>query len=1040
MNSRQRSIVTLVCAACLGSGGGPALCQDAVEVQVGATPVIVQPAAAAATPAPAVEGQPAPGTPPGSPVPAPGEPSAAKPAADASAPASAPGGVKRSAEPPEKPDPKELDVRLGEDGLVQFTFRNQSWPAILDWLSEISSQPLDWQELPGDFVNLSAPRKLTLEETTDLINRHLLSRGFTLLKLEGGLAVVKLEQLNPSLVPQVAPEQLAQLPPHSFVRTSFALSWLKAPAMAEELKPMLSATGKLHPLSATNRLEALDTVANLRQIHELLRNEESSDARRELVREFMIKHLRASMVKLQLEAFLGLGAPQAIDQMDMTQLQMAQMEIQMRMQTQQQQQGGGQPAAGGAPGKGPVSIVVDDRRNALIVHGPRDQLAIVEEFIERIDVPGELASLSELQTKIQVFRLASLDPNKLVEMLRSMNALEPGTQLQVDADNRALIAYGSVADRYIIHQVIERLDGSGRQFEVLQLRRLDAEDVAKSIEFLMGAGEKKKDNSRRSYYFWDPFGANEDKKDDDQFRVSANTRFNQVLLWANDLEMQEVRKLLMKLGELPPEGGRRERVRWIEAAPTDATRRYLEQLRDQWERISPHPLVLPSADQFEPPVGEEAAPGPKAPKSSAPEQAPAESKSSEAVSRGLSPLPFGASSAALVGFSPDEGAERLPSTEMKETDPPGRSPGQRAPEVSSAAEFDRMVEQNRSSSPVAKDGPAKPAPIRIEFDPQGNLLLSGGDPSALDELEELMLQMRPPKRSYAVFRLRYASPTWVVLNLEDFFKDSEAKDDRADRFFRFYFDIDEEENKDRDAGGLGKKKKLRFVADSDTNSIVVTNADREDLQTIGELIELWDVPEPADEKTSRYTDIVRVKHSNAADIVATIKDAYRDLLSSNDRAFEGNGGGQDGGGDSQRQQGGGGQSLVNADRSRDSGRASFRFKGKLSLGVNERTNSIVVSAEGQPLLELIKDMIEQLDSAAKPQSNVEVIQLSGGLNGKSVEAALRAALGQAAGDRSRTEQGRQPAANTPNNAVGSAESAGGPGAVQGAAVNGTPGG
>ena len=41
-----------------------------------------------------------------------------------------------------------------------------------------------------------------------------------------------------------------------------------------------------------------------------------------------------------------------------------------------------------------------------------------------------------------------------------------------------------------------------------------------------------------------------EEKKSDEFRVAANARYRQVLLWANDQEMEEVRNLLVKLGEL----------------------------------------------------------------------------------------------------------------------------------------------------------------------------------------------------------------------------------------------------------------------------------------------------------------------------------------------------------------------------------------------------------------------------------------------------------------------------------------------------------
>ena len=121
----------------------------------------------------------------------------------------------------------------------------------------------------------------------------------------------------------------------------------------------------------------------------------------------------------------------------------------------------------------------------------------------------------------EVYRLVTLDPKQLVASLIDMDALEPSTRLQVDADNSAIIAYASLADQFVIQSVIDRLDGSGRKFEVIQLRRLDAESVAGSIQFLMGAKEEKDNSNDRNRYFgYYDFNSrsNEKKKNDDQMR------------------------------------------------------------------------------------------------------------------------------------------------------------------------------------------------------------------------------------------------------------------------------------------------------------------------------------------------------------------------------------------------------------------------------------------------------------------------------------------------------------------------------------------
>lgn len=859
---------------------------------------------------------------------------------------------------------------LGDDGKVAFEFRNQTWPELIQWLSALSAEPIDWQELPGDRVNITTPSRYNVDEVRDLLNRHLLGRGYTLLALDGGLTVVKCDSINPSLVPRVDEAELTRLKPHSFARMSMDVGWLSATKLAEELKPMMSKNGLLTALTTTNRIEAMDAAITLRHVAELLAQERNAASREALAPEFKLRHLPAEEAKSMLEQFLGIEkkkeAPMSPEQMQM-------------MQQMRQQQGGQPPPTEKTP---EISVVANNRQNSLIIQAPPDRVAVAMEFLKRVDVPSSsISSLADVQNRVQVFRLASLDPEKLIEILQEMNILEPTTRTRADAKNRAVIVSGSAADRFIIDQLIKRLDGSGRQFEVLQLRRLDAVEVAESITFLMGQEKEEKENSRNRYSYW---GApQEEKKKEDTFRVAANTRFRQVLLWANDAEMAEVRNLLVKLGEMPPPGGDPRTVRVIDASPTPETLEYLRRLKKQFEATTSSTIELPSVDAFTDPDKDAAVEG---------DVDAIDNGSGESADSVNDSIPPERTIAV-----PANGGYRFAVLQNQAGD--DEMAGEPSSEINSVDDFDRVygkgesAPQPRMDSPQAQDT-GLPSSVQIDIDAAGNIILRSEDTAALDRLERMMLQFSPPKRPYTVFKIKHASASWMKLNLVDYFKDLDAKDDsQQNNFFRWYFDDDGEEEKKK-PGGLGKNNKLRFVDDIDTNTIVVNGADGEQLATIKDLISLWDVPEPVNKRKTRFTRLMSIEFGKAEKVANTVKDAYRDLLSSNDKAFQQQAPGGDPSTDRKntpKNRDGNGSGLVDTGAGgRDSGGSDFTFKGKLSIGVDDLGNTLIVSAEGEPLLELVCDMIKQLDEASRPSGDVQVIQLSGGLSGDSLKAALRA--------------------------------------------------
>ena len=72
----------------------------------------------------------------------------------------------------------------------------------MQWLADESGLNLDWQEIPGDYLNFVTQRAYTLAEARDVINMHLLDRGYTLLLRGDVLSVTAVSKIDPSRVPR----------------------------------------------------------------------------------------------------------------------------------------------------------------------------------------------------------------------------------------------------------------------------------------------------------------------------------------------------------------------------------------------------------------------------------------------------------------------------------------------------------------------------------------------------------------------------------------------------------------------------------------------------------------------------------------------------------------------------------------------------------------------------------------------------------------------------------------------------------------------
>ncbi len=897
-----------------------------------------------------------------------------------------------------------LEVTPGENGRIRFNFRGESWPSILDWLAEISGMSLDWQELPGDFLNLETQRDYTLDEARDLINMHLLARGFTMLKRGEVLSVVKLDKLNASLVPYVEPEQLAKRDAHEFVRTTFKLEWLVADSAAQELKPLLSPFGKLAPMKATNRLEAVDAVVNLRELKALLEREQSGGGQERLVEEFKLRHARAVDASDKLRALLGMEKPR--DPNSFGQMRMAMEETRMKAEMVKQL---GKDAPGMNRQQPEVYMAVNEQENSILVNAPPDKMALIRQALEALDAPPQNArSPLQAATRMRVYRLPGLDPERVVDLLtnlRTSGDLDAGTRLEADNNNGALIAYAAPTDQMLIGAIISQLDAAGRRFEVIPLANLDVVEVAGTVEYMLGAPAPAEAAESRN---WRRRGE-ERQQPQDQFRVEADVERNQLLLWATEAELNEVKTLLAKL-DARTGPATDSNVRVIRTpGDTDELLRQLERL---WPTVGDNKLeVVPREAKRKGAEGE---------------------RRSQRASPPLKEVPLRMGSQRTDAAPAADKAE--PAAEPQD-DVRRRSADLSRPQtpvllamnpVSSTAEAEKAADAKAkpSDAPAAAsdaqgadeaDGPAQEAtqagsPVRVTEGPDGQVIVTSPDPEALDRVERLLQELSPPEQDFRLFRLRHAWAPTVRMNLEEVFGVTPASAAAASAANRGFGGQRGGAGGGYTGGGFGerqgergfgrplgtsatpqqrlsRRQPLKLISDLDSNTILVQHASPEQLRTIEELIEFYDQPEPEDSQSARRTELVQIQHSKATQVAEVVKEVFRDLLSENDKALAQ--GQQQGGGR------GGEQRRVVYLGGELTSTKKPQYKGQLSLGIDEVSNQLIISAPEFVIREVLA-LVKQVDRAAS-ERNVAVVPLGRSVDGASMREVLARVLGQQAG-------------------------------------------
>ena len=865
--------------------------------------------------------------------------------------------IKRPTDPKIKADPKELTIRPGADGRLAFSFHGQKWPDVLKWLADASNLSLDWQQLPGDYVNLVTQKRYSLAETRDLLNRLLLDRGYTMVLKGQVLSVFKIDKLEPSLLPRVEDEaELLDFPAYDFVKITFALpDELKADKAAEDIKPLLSPHAKVQPLLATNRLLVIGAVGNLRGVSRILNAEHAAAKGHVVPREFIIRHARADHVADQVMILLGLDPASRRTPQE---LQLEQSRLQLFTQLNQKGKDVTKYLKKGAT---PVHIAVNHRRNSILVNAPPAEMKIIERSIKSIDLGDDdsnaVAVVSgPVQTK--KYKLETLDPSAIVNALNQIGNLEPKTQINVDQKSKTIFAHATPNDHQKIQDMIDGLDGSGRSFEVIWLRNLPADRMAATIHTLM-VGEEEKENNSGRYYGYYSYRYGQQKEEDPKkgFRIDADIEKNRLLLWATPSEMTQVNDFLMKMGEIPGGDKNPNTVRMLDPRDHEATLRILEQIRNAWQSIGPNELRIQGVEEDQDETEDE---------SSKPE-----GEIDAATTTSTSAVP-----ARVISRS-----GKLRNARMKT----------HLVQLFKADDTSMLNEKAiEKTATGTQNSPPPPPPVTISISEDGRIVLSSKDTAALDRLEDLLRQVAPPAKDFEVFYLKFALASSVTVNLREFFQDA-AEFNTEDNWWRAWMGLSFEEAEG--GKGLSSKRKLRFIYDFDTNSILVSNASPEQLATVRQLIKIYDKAPSEEAISARRFKIFKLKHARAEQVKATLKEVYRDLLSSKDKEFAKNPKGDEKQSQNSgyvRVYGGIGSSSNNKDKKPTKVRQSF--SGALSVGVDAVTNTVIISAQ-EEWIGTITEMIQYLDDAAAEHKNsVAFGQMAGNLRGMNLQTALNSMM------------------------------------------------
>ncbi|MFM9966138.1 MAG: secretin N-terminal domain-containing protein, partial [Planctomycetaceae bacterium] len=347
-------------------------------------------------------------------------------------------------------------------------------------------------------------------------------------------------------------------------------------------------------------------------------------------------------------------------------------------------------------------------------------------------------------------------------------------------------------------------------------------------------------------------------------------------------------------------------------------------------------------------------------------------------------------------------ARQIPNSEVPDPAPKNKA-------KKKAAKANKPANPNKSKKSARKTQPAPQAqatpksnepiaevatngelgePIRV-VPSGGNLIITGKDEAALDDMErliELMLEATPSKPRWTIFYLRSADASETAAMLERLFPTSSVSSGTSSTggmLGELTGGISSMSRSLMNATGLSSAMTssltLRIIPDMRSNALYVAGP-ADQVREVEAMLRVLDASELPEQLRDRTPHRIQVQHAEVEDVAAIVREIYKD-----DMTPEGQQPGQQQNPFAMLMGGGGGSSRSGSSRGGQQPARSI----KLTLSVDARTNTLIVSSS-ESLFRQIEALVQAVDDDARAANRtVRVVDIKGN-NSAAVQTALSA--------------------------------------------------
>ncbi len=792
---------------------------------------------------------------------------------------------------------------------LSFNFAGAPWSEVLRWFAEQADLSLQMDTMPAGTVNFSDPNKLyTVSEGLDLINRLLLDRGWAVVRRGRMLLLVDLEadnaeKLISEMAELVTPDSFDERGNSDIVRCVFPLGAITPEQAREELSQVIGPWGRINVLAGARQVIVTETVGKLRVINEVL---QAATKAQSSVVEINLEHRSADEVLEIARPLLGLEA--------------------------------------GSNSSEDIRLSVSMYGDRIFATGSQSKLDLLNSVIEKADraMPktGEAADEKVSAPELRTHPVASANLQTVYDVLQTMIAGTPEARLAMDANRGAIIAFGRPEMQEKIRNTIAELEGNGRDFTIIDLKRLEPAQALLTINKFFGVT--------------DAGGGNGPVVDGDP----ATGR-----LWVRGTtdQVESVKRLIAELENDPLAGGLGENVRILPLTGS-AANETLKQIETLWPltgRTNQIRVITPSIDRQDRPRPDD--------RSHPPEQFRSDEQQSDLLDTNHSNA---------TGFQTLvwQNAESAPSE-------PSASP------ENDYAGDDIIIQMTPAGLVIASRD-------QRALDMIEQLITSMGTQSADASSLPTIFWLRYLKADIA------AELVAGVLGGADASGSAGSLTESVMGGLGggmlgglLGMGGGDGGNESQTRTVLTSRGSVNIVPDNRLNALIVQAppSDLDFIRTVLKAIDLEESPETI--QTVARPSLIPVVYQDAAEVAKIVTAVFAEKVGEDKQAGGGGGGGDGGRG------GPNPQDFMRALRGGDGGRGSQpkpkSEASKIIVAVDTRSNSLVVTAIPQDL-QAVRDLVETLDQQGlESEEKVEVVAMGGSVRPEIMLQALQSVTGKA---------------------------------------------